>query len=74
MWIHGDISAGNLLVEGEILSAVIDFGSSAVGDPSCDLQPAWTLFSGTSRKAFIETLDVDADTWLRAAHGHCGSR
>jgi aminoglycoside phosphotransferase (APT) family kinase protein len=46
VWIHGDLSAGNLLfVEGR-LSAVIDFGGLGVGDPACDLMIAWTLFSG----------------------------
>lgn len=51
VWIHGDISAGNLLVQNGRLSAVIDFGQLAVGDPACDLVIAWTLFSGASRSA-----------------------
>jgi aminoglycoside phosphotransferase (APT) family kinase protein len=34
VWVHGDVSAGNLLVKRGRLSAVIDVGSSAVGDPS----------------------------------------
>src|SRR5215210_7422585 len=37
VWVHGDVSAGNLLVRDGRLSAVIDFGSSGVGDPACDL-------------------------------------
>jgi aminoglycoside phosphotransferase (APT) family kinase protein len=43
VWFHGDVAAGNLLVEGGRLSAVIDFGTSGVGDPSCDVAIAWTL-------------------------------
>ena len=48
------------------LSAVIDFGQLAVGDPACDLVIAWTLFSGESRVAFCDILSLGADTWVRA--------
>ena len=51
-WVHGDVAASNLLVVDGRLSAVIDFGCSAVGDPACDLAIAWTLFHGESRAAF----------------------
>ena len=46
VWFHGDVAAGNLLVRDGRLGAVIDFGTSGVGDPSCDLAIAWTLFGG----------------------------
>jgi len=46
VWFHGDVAAGNLLVEDGRLGAVIDFGTSGVGDPACDLAIAWTLFGG----------------------------
>jgi aminoglycoside phosphotransferase (APT) family kinase protein len=65
VWVHGDIAAGNLLVQHGRLSAVIDFGSSAVGDPACDLAIAWTLFSGASRAAFQANLALDPGTWAR---------
>lgn len=65
VWLHGDVDAGNLLVEGGRLSAVIDFGSSGVGDPACDLAIAWTLFEGESRKAFREAMSVDDAAWAR---------
>lgn len=65
VWIHGDVSADNLLVEHGQLSAVIDFGSSAVGDPACDVTIAWTFFAGESREAFRTHLPVDASTWTR---------
>ncbi|PLP58924.1 aminoglycoside phosphotransferase [Mesorhizobium loti] len=65
VWVHGDIAWGNLLVKGGKLSAVIDFGSSAVGDPACDLAIAWTLFRNESRNAFRNALPLDADTWAR---------
>ncbi len=44
VWVHGDMSAANLLVSGHSLSAVIDFGCLGVGDPACDLTIAWTFF------------------------------
>lgn len=65
-WVHGDVAAGNLLVEKGALSAVIDFGCCAVGDPACDLAIAWTFFEGQSRKAFRTALPLDAATWARA--------
>jgi len=65
VWIHGDISAGNLLVHGGRLSAVIDFGNLGIGDPACDLAIAWTLFRDKSRKAFRTILSLDANTWAR---------
>jgi aminoglycoside phosphotransferase (APT) family kinase protein len=66
VWVHGDISAGNLLCKSGRLSAVIDFGQLCVGDPACDLSVAWTLFEGTSRAAFESALNLDSDTWERA--------
>ncbi len=66
VWVHGDISIGNLLIENGQLSAVIDFGGICVGDPACDLVIAWTYFDKTSRQIFREKLHLDADTWSRA--------
>jgi aminoglycoside phosphotransferase (APT) family kinase protein len=66
IWIHGDISLGNVLVENGELSAVIDFGGICIGDPSCDLAIAWTTFKGASREAFRRTLNLDDATWSRA--------
>jgi aminoglycoside phosphotransferase (APT) family kinase protein len=65
VWVHGDVPAGNLLVSDGRLRAVIDFGSSGVGDPACDLTIAWTLLSGASRAAFRAGLPLDAATWVR---------
>ncbi|MFG1810943.1 aminoglycoside phosphotransferase family protein [Streptomyces sp. NPDC049040] len=66
VWFHGDIAGGNLLVEGGRLAAVIDFGTSGVGDPACDLVIAFTLFSGESRDAFRRTVAKDGGMWARA--------
>jgi len=65
VWVHGDLSLGNLLTTGGKLCAVIDFGQMCVGDPACDLAIAWTLFRGESREVFKSTLALDADTWNR---------
>ncbi len=65
LWLHGDLLPGNLLVVDGRLSAVIDFGGLNVGDPACDLQPAWNLFSGGSRARFRAELAVDDASWLR---------
>ena len=66
VWVHGDVAGTNLLVQGGRLSAVIDFGCCATGDPACDTTIAWTFFSGRSRAEFKSRLPVDDATW---AHG-----
>lgn len=65
VWVHGDVIGSNLLATDGKLSAVIDFGCSAVGDPACDLAAAWMFFDGEARVAFREGLAFDADTWTR---------
>jgi aminoglycoside phosphotransferase (APT) family kinase protein len=65
VWLHGDVATGNLLVRDERLAAVLDFGSSGVGDPACDVVIAWTFLSGASRDRFRADLGVDAATWSR---------
>lgn len=66
VWIHGDFAIGNILMDRGKLSAVIDFGGAAVGDPACDLVIAWTYLSGKAREIFISEMNMDDDTWLRA--------
>jgi aminoglycoside phosphotransferase (APT) family kinase protein len=66
VWLHGDLQAGNLLVRDRRLTAVIDFGCLAVGDPAPDYAPAWSLFAGESRRIFRERSGVDDATWARA--------
>ena len=65
VWVHGDITGSNLLVRRGRLSAVIDFGCSAVGDPACDTAIAWTFFAGESRAQFKSLVPVDDATWAR---------
>ena len=66
VWVHGDVTGSNLLVADDRLCGVIDFGCSAVGDPACDLTPAWTMFERSSRAAFRDRLRLDRGTWARA--------
>ncbi len=65
VWVHGDLSAGNLLVENGRLTGVIDFGCLGVGDPAVDLMVAWNLFSADARKVYRTELGVDDATWTR---------
>jgi aminoglycoside phosphotransferase (APT) family kinase protein len=65
VWFHGDVATGNLLVRDGRLAAVLDFGTSGVGDPGCDTVIAWTFLSGSSRDRFRAELDVDAGIWSR---------
>lgn len=66
VWVHGDVSMGNLLVHNGRLCAVIDFGQLTLGDPACDLAIAWNFFQGESREVFRNTLALDKNTWARA--------
>jgi len=65
VWVHGDVSTANLLTDCGRLSAVIDFGCSAVGDPACDTVIAWTFLTGESRRIFRTRLSLDDATWAR---------
>ena len=65
VWIHGDLAAGNLLVQDGRLTAVIDWGALGVGDPACDLMVAWELFDAESREVLRTELAVDDATWER---------
>ena len=70
VWVHGDLSADNILIKNNRITAIIDFGCMVVGDPSCDLVLAWTFFNKKSRKVFKNSLSFDEDTWSRA-RGWC---
>jgi aminoglycoside phosphotransferase (APT) family kinase protein len=63
VWFHGDVATGNLLVRDGRLAAVLDFGTSGVGDPACDAVIAWTFLWGPGRDRFRAELGVDAATW-----------
>jgi aminoglycoside phosphotransferase (APT) family kinase protein len=52
--LHGDLHLRHVLVEGGALSGVIDWGDACLGDPSVDLQIAWSLLSGDGRVQFLD--------------------
>jgi len=66
VWLHGDLLRPNLLVGGGRLCAVIDFGSTGVGDPAADVVAAWSVFGRSGRAAFRRALGVADGTWNRA--------
>jgi aminoglycoside phosphotransferase (APT) family kinase protein len=66
VWVHSDLTPSNLLVSAEgRLTAVLDFETCGVGDPACDLFPAWYLLPANVRDEFRAAMDVDDATWLR---------
>ncbi|MGZ7012835.1 MAG: aminoglycoside phosphotransferase family protein [Acidimicrobiales bacterium] len=66
VWVHGDLSAGNLLVRDGRLGAAIDWGGLTVGDPAVELMAAWNLFDPESRSVYLDALGfVDHAMWLR---------
>lgn len=66
VWLHSDLLPPNLLADDAgRLSAVIDFGCLGVGDPACDLMPAWTVFDQATRPIFRRRVDPDEVTWQR---------
>jgi aminoglycoside phosphotransferase (APT) family kinase protein len=64
--VHWDLLPGNILVRDGAISAVIDWGALGAGDPSRDLLPTWTLFSGEARRVFRSAMSFGDDTWARA--------
>lgn len=66
VWVHGDFLPGNILIQEDRLSAVLDFSDVGIGDPACDLIIAWALFNPHSRKVFRENLEIiDDEAWER---------
>lgn len=65
VWIHGDLYPGNLLASRGRLVGVIDFGLLGLGDPACDLLPAWALLTARTRELFRAEVHVDDATWAR---------
>ena len=64
-WYHGDLAAENLLLQNGRLSAVLDFGSLSVGDPTVDLAVAWEILDPPARDVLRKRLGVEDAAWLR---------
>ncbi len=65
VWVHADLHPANLLARQGRLTAVIDFGDLGLGDPACDMLPAWTLLTAETRARFRAEARVDDATWAR---------
>jgi len=67
-WLHGDLHAGNLLVDNGVLSGVIDWGDMTRGDRATDLATLWmNLGDPKARESAMRACNAVSDaTWLRA--------
>jgi aminoglycoside phosphotransferase (APT) family kinase protein len=66
VWVHADLTDGNILVRDGRITAVIDWSMLGPAEPANDLDVAWDLFHDESRAAYRDALDIDDATWVRA--------
>ncbi|MFK4083353.1 aminoglycoside phosphotransferase family protein [Kribbella sp. NPDC020789] len=62
---HGDLIPGNVLVEGDRLSGVLDTGGFGPADPALDLVSAWHLLQAGPREVLRQSLACDDLEWER---------
>jgi aminoglycoside phosphotransferase (APT) family kinase protein len=65
VWVHGDLHGANILLRDGKVAGVIDFGLVSVGDPACDLAPAWTFLPPAQREVFRSAAGLDEASWQR---------
>jgi aminoglycoside phosphotransferase (APT) family kinase protein len=65
VWMHGDLMRPNLLAAEGRITAIIDWGCLASGDPAYDVMPAWVTLPAAVRPVFRAGVDVDDATWAR---------
>ena len=66
VWVHGDLKADNLIAQTGRLTAVIDWGLSAVGDPAVDYAAAWSWVEAEDRATFQDACAASPADWARA--------
>lgn len=67
-WIHADLHPGNQLVDRGVLTAIVDWGDVAAGDPAADLAAAWWTLPVRVHASFWEAYGgADDDARARAA-------
>lgn len=66
-WFHGDLHGRNVIVRAGRLTAVIDWGDMAAGDPACDLAAVWKLLPQIeARRAAMAAYPASGASWTRA--------
>jgi aminoglycoside phosphotransferase (APT) family kinase protein len=65
VWVHGDLSPGNVVVADGRLGGIIDWSAAGVGDPACEAMFGWSLPS-EARREYFAALDIDDATRARA--------
>ncbi len=66
-WCHGDLYSRHLLLEGDQLAAIIDWGDLHLGDIAVDLGIAWSFLPREAHLSFFgEYGQIPANTWQRA--------
>ncbi|WP_419913800.1 aminoglycoside phosphotransferase family protein [Hoeflea sp.] len=66
VWVHGDLKADNMIAKDGSLSAIIDWGLSAVGDPAVDYAAAWSWVEPKCRDVFQSECTASDAGWERA--------
>ncbi|MET8848924.1 aminoglycoside phosphotransferase family protein [Amycolatopsis sp. NPDC004625] len=64
-WLHSDLMPSNLLLRDGRLTGVLDWATAGLGDPACDLIPAWNLLTADTRPAFRKAVETDDAAWAR---------
>ncbi|WP_372664758.1 aminoglycoside phosphotransferase family protein [Amycolatopsis kentuckyensis] len=64
-WVHSDLMPSNLLLDDGRLTGVLDWATAGLGDPACDLIPAWNLLTAADREPFRDAVGADDATWAR---------
>ncbi|WP_290055862.1 aminoglycoside phosphotransferase family protein [Amycolatopsis solani] len=64
-WVHADLMPSNLLLRDGRLTGVLDWETAGLGDPACDLIPAWNLLTAATRPLFRSAVGADEATWAR---------
>ena len=62
---HGDLTPGNVLVDGGRLTGVLDVGSLGPADPALDLVSAWNLLESGPRQVLRTALGCGDLDWER---------
>jgi aminoglycoside phosphotransferase (APT) family kinase protein len=64
-WVHSDLMPSNLLLRDGHLTGVLDWATAGLGDPACDLIPAWNLLTAATRPVFRDVVGADDAIWAR---------